>query len=75
LTVTVNVAVSGGELCEAAKVNVRVTDELAGIDVGLLALAAIGTKTGSEDAWPVEMVMAVLAAFATTKVIVPLDPA
>jgi hypothetical protein len=71
----VNVAVWGGELCEAAKVKVKVTDEVAGIDVGLLALAAIGTKVGSDVAWPVEMVMAVLAALATTNVIVPPDPA
>ena len=75
MTVTVSVTDSGGALCEAEKVKVRVTEEPAGIEVGLFALAPIGTKTGSDDAWLVEMVIAVLAALATTKVIVPPDPA
>jgi len=73
--VTVNVTVWGGELCEAAKPKFRVTDEVAGTEVGLFAAAENGTKTGSDVAVPVEMVMAWLAALATAKVIVPLDPA
>ena len=75
MTATVNVTVWGGELCEAAKPKFRVTDEPAGTEVGLFEPAVMGTKTGSDDACPVEMVMELPAALATTKVIVPLDPA
>ncbi|TLX98121.1 MAG: hypothetical protein E6K96_01430 [Thaumarchaeota archaeon] len=58
LTVTLSVTVWGGELCEAAKPKFRVADEVAATEVGLLAPAVMGTKTGSVDACPVEMVMA-----------------
>ena len=58
MTATVSVTSSGGELCEIAKPKVRVTDEVAGTDVGLFALAVRETIGGSDDACAVEMVMA-----------------
>ena len=58
LTVMVSVTISGGALCEDAKPKFRVTDEVAGTEVGLLAPAVRETITGSDEVCVVEMVMA-----------------